>query len=60
VPGSARTGPCPAPTPLLCPGWRIARNGIVFAGTSRVAMTRYRYRGANIPVDPWTPTANSG
>jgi RNA-directed DNA polymerase len=41
------------------PGWRIAHNGVVFTGASSVAVTRYRYRGANIPT-PWTPTANSG
>jgi RNA-directed DNA polymerase len=40
-------------------GWRIAHNGVMFTGASSVAVTRYRYRGANIPT-PWTPTANSG
>ncbi len=40
-------------------GWRIAHNGVVFTGASSVAVTRYRYRGANIPT-PWTPTAASG
>lgn len=40
-------------------GWRFAHNGVVFTGASSVAVTRYRYRGANIPT-PWTPTANSG
>lgn len=35
-------------------GWRIAHNGVVFTGASSVAVTRYRYRGANIPT-PWTP-----
>jgi RNA-directed DNA polymerase len=40
-------------------GWQIAHNGVVFTGASSVAVTRYRYRGANIPT-PWTPTANSG
>ena len=36
------------------PGWRIAHNGVVFTGASSVAVTRYRYRGANIPtpLDP--------
>ena len=34
-------------------GWRIAHNGVEFTGASSVAMTRYRYRGANIPT-PWT------
>ena len=40
-------------------GWQIAHNGVVFTGASSVAVTRYRYRGANIPT-PWTATANSG
>ena len=40
-------------------GWQIAHNGVVFTGASSVAVTRYRYRGANIPT-PWTPTATSG
>jgi RNA-directed DNA polymerase len=40
-------------------GWRIAHNGAVLTGASSVAVTRYRYRGANIPT-PWTPTATSG
>jgi RNA-directed DNA polymerase len=35
-------------------GWRIAHNGVVFTGASSVSVTRYRYRGANIPT-PWTP-----
>lgn len=35
-------------------GWRFANNGAVFTGTSSVAVTRYRYRGSNIPT-PWTP-----
>ncbi|MFL4909549.1 group II intron maturase-specific domain-containing protein [Streptomyces sp. MMS24-I2-30] len=35
-------------------GWRFAHNGAVFTGTSSVAVTRYRYRGSNIPT-PWTP-----
>ena len=40
-------------------GWRIAHNGAVLTGASSVAVTRYRYRGANIPT-PWTLTATSG
>jgi RNA-directed DNA polymerase len=40
-------------------GWRIAHNGVVFTGASSVKVTRYRYRGANIPT-PWTPAATSG
>jgi RNA-directed DNA polymerase len=39
--------------------WRIAHNGAMFTGASSVAVTRYRYRGANIPT-PWTPAATSG
>ena len=36
-------------------GWRFAHNGVEFTGASSVAVTRYRYRGYNIPT-PWTPT----
>ena len=28
--------------------------GVVLTGASSVAVTRYRYRGGNIPA-PWTP-----
>ena len=35
-------------------GWRFACNGVVFTGASSVSVTRYRYRGGNIPT-PWTP-----
>jgi RNA-directed DNA polymerase len=35
-------------------GWRFAHNGVVFTGASSVAVTRYRFRGRNIPT-PWTP-----
>ena len=35
--------------------WRFAHNGVVFTGTSSVAVTRYRYRGSRIAT-PWTPT----
>jgi RNA-directed DNA polymerase len=35
-------------------GWRFACNGVVFTGASSVRVTRYRYRGGNIPT-PWTP-----
>ena len=38
-------------------GWRFAHNGVVFTGASSVTVTRYRYRGTNIPT-PWTPTAS--
>ncbi len=34
-------------------GWRIAHHGVELTGASSVAVTRYRYRGANIPT-PWT------
>jgi len=39
--------------------WRITHNGVVFTGASSVKVTRYRYRGANIPT-PWTPATISG
>jgi RNA-directed DNA polymerase len=35
-------------------GWRFAWKGVAFTGASSVAVTRYRYRGDNIPT-PWTP-----
>jgi RNA-directed DNA polymerase len=35
-------------------GWRFACNGVMFTGASSVKVTRYRYRGGNIPT-PWTP-----
>jgi RNA-directed DNA polymerase len=35
-------------------GWRFAHNGVVFTGAARVPVSRYRYRGSNIPT-PWTP-----
>jgi RNA-directed DNA polymerase len=35
-------------------GWRFAYNGVIFTGASSVSVTRYRYRGSNIPT-PWTP-----
>ena len=34
--------------------WTFAVNGIKFTGASAVPVTRYRYRGSNIPT-PWTP-----
>ena len=34
--------------------WQFAVNGVVFTGASSVPVTRYRYRGSNIPT-PWTP-----
>lgn len=34
-------------------GWRLAHNGVVFTGAASVPVTRYRYRGSNIPT-PWT------
>ncbi len=39
-------------------GWRFAYNGVVFRGASSVPVTRYRYRGSNIPT-PWTTTEPS-
>jgi RNA-directed DNA polymerase len=35
-------------------GWRFAQGKVVFTGASSVKVTRYRYRGSNIPT-PWTP-----
>lgn len=35
-------------------GWRFAHHGVAFTGASSVAITRYRYRGGNIP-NPWKP-----
>jgi RNA-directed DNA polymerase len=35
-------------------GWRFAQGKVVFTGASSVTVTRYRYRGSNIPT-PWTP-----
>jgi RNA-directed DNA polymerase len=37
-------------------GWRFACNGVAFTGASSVAVTRYRFRGGNIPT-PWTEPA---
>jgi RNA-directed DNA polymerase len=34
--------------------WTFAVNGVRFTGASTVPVTRYRYRGSNIPT-PWTP-----
>ena len=34
--------------------WRFAVNGVRFTGASAVPVTRYRYRGSNIPT-PWAP-----
>ncbi len=34
--------------------WRFAHNGVRFAGASAVPVTRYRYRGSNIPAR-WVP-----
>ena len=36
--------------------WRLAHEGIKFTGATSVTVTRYRYRGYQIPT-PWTPTA---
>lgn len=35
-------------------GWRFAHNGVVFTGAASITVTRYRYRGSNIPT-PWQP-----
>jgi RNA-directed DNA polymerase len=35
-------------------GWQFAQGKVVFTGASSVTVTRYRYRGSNIPT-PWTP-----
>jgi RNA-directed DNA polymerase len=39
----------------FCNGWKPAHNGATYRGASSVTVTRYRYRGSNIPT-PWTPT----
>ena len=42
--------------------WRFAVNGVRFTGAAAVPVTRYRYRGSNIPA-PWAPqptTAQAG
>jgi len=38
------------------PGWRPTDGSVVLLNPSKVAVIRYRYRGASIPT-PWTPTA---
>ncbi len=35
-------------------GWRFTQGKVVFTGASSVKVTRYRYRGSNIPT-PRTP-----
>ncbi len=35
--------------------WRLARDGVRFRGAASVPVTRYRYRGYQIPT-PWTPS----
>ncbi|NVN00807.1 group II intron reverse transcriptase/maturase [Arthrobacter sp. SDTb3-6] len=39
-------------------GWRWACNGVVFRSAASVAVTRYRYRGAQIPT-PWSIAAST-
>lgn len=39
-------------------GWRWACNGIAFRSAASVAVTRYRYRGAQIPT-PWSIDAST-
>lgn len=36
--------------------WCLAHDGVRFRGAATVTVTRYRYRGYQIPT-PWTPTA---
>ncbi|HHV20905.1 MAG TPA: group II intron reverse transcriptase/maturase [Propionibacterium sp.] len=36
--------------------WRLTHDGVRFRGAASVTVTRYRYRGYQIPT-PWTPTA---
>ncbi|XSS51599.1 group II intron reverse transcriptase/maturase [Propionibacteriaceae bacterium Y1923] len=38
--------------------WRLTHDGHRFRGAASVTVTRYRYRGYQIPT-PWTPTATS-
>ncbi len=38
--------------------WILASDGVVFTGAFSVKVTRYRYRGSNIPT-PWTPTGSA-
>jgi RNA-directed DNA polymerase len=52
--GKHRLGMTPLRRRFCDQGWRFACNGVVFTGASSVAVTRYRYRGGNIP-SPWTP-----
>ena len=34
--------------------WKLVCDAVEFTGASSVKVTRYRYRGSNIPT-PWTP-----
>jgi len=53
--GHSRIGMLAARRRFCLPGtWQFASNGVVFTGASAVPVTRYRYRGSNIPT-PWTP-----
>jgi RNA-directed DNA polymerase len=37
--------------------WKLAHNGVVFAGASTVPVVRYRYRGTRIPSPYPEPSA---
>jgi RNA-directed DNA polymerase len=53
--GNSRLGMPELRRRFCVPGtWQFAVNGVRFTGASSVAITRYRYRGSNIPT-PWTP-----
>jgi RNA-directed DNA polymerase len=39
-------------------GWKITAGGTVLTGAESVSVTRYRYRGYNIPT-PWTASAST-
>jgi RNA-directed DNA polymerase len=52
--GKHKLGMTPLRRRFCGKGWRFAHNGAVFTGASSVTVTRYRYRGSNIPT-PWTP-----
>jgi RNA-directed DNA polymerase len=52
--GSHRLGMSEMKRRFCGKGWRFAQGKVVFTGASSVTVTRYRYRGSNIPT-PWTP-----
>ena len=51
--GSHRLGMSEMKRRFCGKGWRFAQGKVVFTGASSVTVTRYRYRGSNIPT-PWT------